>query len=44
MGDLEQALASAIGAVDRGEVAVVDVRVEPGYTPAMTAALTRGTA
>ena len=31
----------AIAAVERGEVAVVDVRVEPGYTPAMTAALTR---
>ncbi len=44
MGDLGEALASAIAAVDRGEVAVVDVRVEPGYTPAMTAALTRGTA
>jgi len=31
--------AEAIAAVERGEVAVVDVRVEPGYTPAMTAAV-----
>jgi len=44
MAELGEALASAIAAVDRGEVAVVDVRVEPGYTPAMTAALTRGAA
>ena len=29
----------AIAAVEQGEVAVVDVRVEPGYTPAMTAAV-----
>ena len=34
--------AQAIAAVERGQVAVVDVRVEPGYTPSMTAALTRG--
>jgi thiamine pyrophosphate-dependent acetolactate synthase large subunit-like protein len=39
--DLAPALAEAIAAVERGEVAVVDVRVEPGYTPALTAALTR---
>jgi thiamine pyrophosphate-dependent acetolactate synthase large subunit-like protein len=31
--------AEAIAAVEAGEVAVVDVRVEPGYTPAMTAAV-----
>ena len=31
--------AEAIAAVERGQVAVVDVRVEPGYTPAMTAAV-----
>ena len=30
-----------IAAVDAGGVAVVDVRVEPGYTAAMTAAMTR---
>jgi thiamine pyrophosphate-dependent acetolactate synthase large subunit-like protein len=39
--DLAPAFADAIAAVERGEVAVVDVRVEPGYTPAMIAALTR---
>jgi thiamine pyrophosphate-dependent acetolactate synthase large subunit-like protein len=31
--------AEAIAAVEAGQVAVVDVRVEPGYTPAMTAAV-----
>ena len=31
--------AEAIAAVEHGQVAVVDVRVEPGYTPAMTAAV-----
>jgi thiamine pyrophosphate-dependent acetolactate synthase large subunit-like protein len=31
--------AKAIAAVEHGEVAVVDVRVAPGYTPAMTAAV-----
>jgi hypothetical protein len=38
---LEKVLSEAIAAVANGSVAVVDVRVEPGYTPAMTAALTR---
>jgi hypothetical protein len=38
---LEAILSEAIAAVEDGAVAVVDVRVEPGYTPAMTAALTR---
>jgi len=38
---LEKVLSEAIAAVADGSVAVVDVRVEPGYTPAMTAALTR---
>src|SRR5262249_52351469 len=37
-GKLEAVLREAIAAVDDGRVAVVDVRVEPGYTPAMTAA------
>ena len=36
---LESAFAEAIAAVEAGGVAVVDVRVEPGYTPAMTAAV-----
>ena len=39
--ELSAALKSAIEAVDGGDVAVVDVRVEPGYAPAMTSALTR---
>lgn len=40
-GDLGATFAQAIAAVDAGHVAVVDVRVEPGYTAAMTAAMTR---
>jgi thiamine pyrophosphate-dependent acetolactate synthase large subunit-like protein len=36
---LEPMLAEAIAAVEAGGVAVVDVRVVPGYTPAMTAAV-----
>lgn len=39
--DLAPALEKAIAAVDAGQVAVVDVRVEPGYTAVMTAAMTR---
>ena len=39
--DLVSVLEKAIAAVDAGQVAVVDVRVEPGYTAAMTAAMTR---
>jgi thiamine pyrophosphate-dependent acetolactate synthase large subunit-like protein len=39
--DLTPALEKAIAAVDAGGVAVVDVRVEPGYTAVMTAAMTR---
>jgi thiamine pyrophosphate-dependent acetolactate synthase large subunit-like protein len=39
--DLAEALRQAIAAVDAGGVAVVDVRVEPGYTANMTAAMTR---
>jgi thiamine pyrophosphate-dependent acetolactate synthase large subunit-like protein len=41
-GDLYAAFRQAIAAVERGAVAVVDVRVAPGYTPAMSAALARG--
>jgi len=40
-GDLTAALKQAIAAVDAGGVAVVDVRVDPGYTANMTAAMTR---
>jgi hypothetical protein len=36
---LAAAFAEAIAEVEAGGVAVVDVRVEPGYTPAMTAAV-----
>ena len=39
--DLPGILEKAIAAVDAGGVAVVDVRVEPGYTAVMTAAMTR---
>jgi thiamine pyrophosphate-dependent acetolactate synthase large subunit-like protein len=38
---LEGVLTAAIAAVDAGDVAVVDVRVRPGYTPAMASAMTR---
>ena len=41
VADLRAVLRQAIAAVDAGEVAVVDVRVEPGYTAASTAAMTR---
>jgi thiamine pyrophosphate-dependent acetolactate synthase large subunit-like protein len=40
---LVEAYARAIAVVEAGGVAVVDVRVEPGYTPAMAGALTRET-
>src|ERR1700761_2724422 len=39
--DLAAALEKAIAEVDAGRVAVVDVRVEPGYTAVMTQAMTR---
>ncbi len=39
--ELPATFAQAIAAVEAGQVAVVDVRVEPGYGPAMTMALTR---
>jgi thiamine pyrophosphate-dependent acetolactate synthase large subunit-like protein len=39
--EMMPAFENAIRAVEAGSVAVVDVRVEPGYTPAMTASLTR---
>jgi thiamine pyrophosphate-dependent acetolactate synthase large subunit-like protein len=39
--DLPAALEKAIAAVDAGGVAVVDARVEPGYTAVMTQAMTR---
>jgi thiamine pyrophosphate-dependent acetolactate synthase large subunit-like protein len=39
--DLAACYAKAIAAVENGDVAVIDVRVEPGYAPAMTAAMSR---
>jgi thiamine pyrophosphate-dependent acetolactate synthase large subunit-like protein len=41
VSELAAALEKAIAAVDAGQVAVVDARVEPGYSAAMTAAMTR---
>jgi len=42
-GDLVATFEQAIAAVEAGQVAVVDVRVEPGYSAATTAAMLRGT-
>ena len=39
--DLIVAFEAGIAAVDAGGVAVVDVRIEPGYAPAMSAAVVR---
>jgi thiamine pyrophosphate-dependent acetolactate synthase large subunit-like protein len=39
--ELEGIFAAAITTVEAGAVAAVDVRVQPGYTPAMASALTR---
>ncbi len=41
VADLPGVFAEAIAAVQAGHVAVVDVRVVPGYTPAMASALVR---
>jgi thiamine pyrophosphate-dependent acetolactate synthase large subunit-like protein len=41
--ELAPMFAQAIEVVENGAVAVVDVHVEPGHTPAMTAAVGRGT-
>jgi thiamine pyrophosphate-dependent acetolactate synthase large subunit-like protein len=43
MSDLVPTLEKAIAAVEDGQVAVVDVRVEPGYSRVATAAMLRGT-
>jgi thiamine pyrophosphate-dependent acetolactate synthase large subunit-like protein len=42
-GDLVPTFEKAIAAVEAGRVAVVDVRVEPGYSAVATAAMLRGT-
>ena len=39
VGELDGIFAKAIAAVEQGHVAVVDVRIAPGYTPAMTTAV-----
>jgi thiamine pyrophosphate-dependent acetolactate synthase large subunit-like protein len=41
INDLAPTLTKAIASVEAGAVAVVDVRVEPGYTAATTTAMTR---
>ena len=41
VADLLQTFETAIAEVEAGHVVVVDVRVEPGYTAAMTAVMTR---
>jgi thiamine pyrophosphate-dependent acetolactate synthase large subunit-like protein len=41
IADLQSVFSEAIAAVEAGALAVVDVRVEPGYTAATTAAMTR---
>jgi thiamine pyrophosphate-dependent acetolactate synthase large subunit-like protein len=41
--DLVTTLSKAVAAVEAGHVAVVDVRVEPGYSAVTTAAMLRGT-
>jgi thiamine pyrophosphate-dependent acetolactate synthase large subunit-like protein len=43
MDELKGTFEQALKAVEQGQVAVVDVRVKPGYTAAMTAAMTRKT-
>jgi thiamine pyrophosphate-dependent acetolactate synthase large subunit-like protein len=42
-GDLVSTFEKAIAAVEAGNVVVVDVRVEPGYSAVTTAAMLRGT-
>jgi thiamine pyrophosphate-dependent acetolactate synthase large subunit-like protein len=42
--EVAAAFEAAIAVVDRGGVAVVDLRVEPGYTPATAAAVARSVA
>ena len=41
IGDLETTFAKAIAAVEAGAVAVVDVRVQPGYSAALTTVMMR---
>jgi thiamine pyrophosphate-dependent acetolactate synthase large subunit-like protein len=41
IAELPDVLTRAIAAVEAGEVAVIDARVEPGYSPAMTSVMAR---
>jgi thiamine pyrophosphate-dependent acetolactate synthase large subunit-like protein len=41
IAELPDVLAKAIAAVEAGDVAFIDARVEPGYSPAMTSAMAR---
>jgi thiamine pyrophosphate-dependent acetolactate synthase large subunit-like protein len=41
LADLDEAIAAAILAFERGDTVVVDVRVEPGYDAGMTNGLTK---
>ena len=41
IAELPDVLAKAIAAVEAGEVVVIDARVEPGYSPAMTSVMAR---
>jgi thiamine pyrophosphate-dependent acetolactate synthase large subunit-like protein len=41
MGALEAALREAVAAVEAGQPALVDARVQPGYAPSMARAMTR---
>jgi thiamine pyrophosphate-dependent acetolactate synthase large subunit-like protein len=41
IGELPSVFAKAIAAVEAGDVVVVDTRVEPGYSPAMTVVMAR---
>jgi hypothetical protein len=41
IAELPDVFAKAIAAVEAGNVVVVDTRVEPGYSPAMTAVMAR---
>jgi thiamine pyrophosphate-dependent acetolactate synthase large subunit-like protein len=41
ISELPSVFAKAVAAVEAGEVVVIDTRVEPGYSPAMTAVMAR---
>ena len=40
IADLPKVYAEAIAAVEAGNVAVIDVHIEPGYSPGVAAAMT----